>query len=71
MKIRYDAEVDILSIIFVETTVTTKSLDKGLAADYGEDGRLAGLEILSASKRLGSGTASLQQVVIEGLGLTF
>ena len=34
MKISYDAEVDALSITFRETTVTTKHLAEGIAADY-------------------------------------
>ena len=37
-----------LSITFRETTVTTKHLAEGIAADYGSEGRLAGLEILDA-----------------------
>ncbi len=53
MKISYDAEVDALSIMFRETTVTTKHLAEGIAADYDHDGRLAGLEILDAQKRFG------------------
>ena len=43
MKISYDAEVDALSITFRETTVTTKHLAEGIAADYDREGRLAGL----------------------------
>lgn len=46
MKISYDAEVDALSILFRDTTVTTKHLAEGIAADYDSDGRLAGIEIL-------------------------
>ncbi len=53
MKITYDPEVDALSIVFRETTVTTKHLAEGIAADYDSEGRLAGLEILDAQKRLG------------------
>lgn len=53
MKISYDAEVDALSITFRETTVTTKHLTKGIAADYASDGRLVGLEFLDAQKRFG------------------
>ncbi len=34
MKISYDPEVDALSITFRETTVTTKHLAEGIAADY-------------------------------------
>lgn len=39
-------------IRFNETTVTTKHLAEGIAADYDSQGRLAGIEILDAMKRL-------------------
>ena len=67
MKIAYDAEVDALSIIFRETTVTTKHLAEGIAADYDAQGRLAGIEILDALKRFGD-AETLRQVVLEGIG---
>jgi uncharacterized protein YuzE len=67
MKISYDAEVDVLSITFRETTVTTKHLAEGIAADYDSKGQLAGIEILDVVKRFG-GQDTLRQVVIEGLG---
>jgi uncharacterized protein YuzE len=66
MKISYDAEVDALSITFRETTVTTKHLAEGIAADYDSAGRLAGLEILDAQKRL-EGGETMREVVLEGL----
>lgn len=66
MIIRYDAEVDALSIIFRETTVTTQPLAEGIAADYDRAGRLAGLEILDAGKRFG-GKDTMKQVVLEGI----
>lgn len=53
MKIEYDPEVDALSIVFRDTTVTTKHLAEGIAADYDQEGRLAGLEILDAKARFG------------------
>lgn len=64
MKITYDREVDALYICFVETTVTTKHLAEGIAADYDADGRLAGIEILDAMKRFGDPTV-LKQVILE------
>ena len=67
MKISYDAEVDALSITFRETTVTTKHLAEGIAADYDSKGLLAGIEILDVVKHFG-GKDTLRQVVIEGLG---
>jgi YD repeat-containing protein len=48
MRVTYDAEVDALYIRFLETTVTTKHLAKGIAADYDAEGHLAGIEILDA-----------------------
>jgi uncharacterized protein YuzE len=66
MKISYDAEVDALSITFRETTVTSKHLAEGIAADYDSEGRLAGLEILDAQKRFG-GKETMQRVELEGL----
>jgi uncharacterized protein YuzE len=66
MTIRYDAEVDALSITFRETTVTTEHLTEGIAADYDSDGQLVGLEILDAMKRMG-GDAPLRQIVLEGI----
>ena len=66
MKISYDAAVDALSITFRETTVTTKHLAEGIAADYDSEGRLAGLEILDAQKRFG-GLETMRRVELEGL----
>ena len=57
------------SAAFRETTVTTKHLGEGIAADYDADGKLAGIEILDAIKRFG-GKETLRQVVVEGLGPT-
>jgi uncharacterized protein YuzE len=67
MRISYDPEVDALSIIFRETSVTTKHLAEGIAAEYDSEGRLAGLEILDAVRRFG-GRETLRQVVFEGVG---
>ncbi len=68
MKITYDPEVDALYIRFRETTVTTQHLGDGLAADYDAEGRLAGIEILDAAKRLG-GPEVFRQVVLEDIAL--
>ena len=64
MKFTYDREVDALYILFTETTVTTKHLEDGIALDYDDANRLAGIEILDASQRLDN-TETLQQVVFE------
>ena len=67
MRITYDAEVDAMSIVFRETTVTTKHLGEGIAADVDAQGQLAGIEILDAVKRFG-GRDTLRQLVVEGIG---
>jgi uncharacterized protein YuzE len=68
MKITYDREVDALYIRFKETTVTTKHLGEGIAADYDAEGRLAGIEILDAKKRLGD-PAAFRQVILEDVAV--
>jgi uncharacterized protein YuzE len=68
MKITYDREVDALYIQFKETTVTTKHLAEGIAADYDPDGRLAGIEVLDAMKRLGDPSV-FKQVILEDIAL--
>ena len=65
MKLSYDPEVDALSIVFRDTTVTTKPLAEGIAADYDAEGRLAGLEVLDAVRRFGD-KATMHRVVLEG-----
>lgn len=68
MKISYDHTVDALYIRFKDTTVTTKHLAEGIAADYDAEGRLAGIEILDASKRFDDPKV-FKQVVLEDIGL--
>jgi uncharacterized protein YuzE len=56
MKIRYDAEVDALYIELRPLspgTAECRELTPEITADYGPDGRIAGLEILDASQVLG------------------
>lgn len=69
MRITYDPKVDALYIRFNETTVTTKHLAEGIAADYDGQGGLAGLEILDAVKRFGD-RSTLRKVVLEEIGLS-
>ena len=64
MKVSFDREVDALYIRFKETTVTTKHLDDGIALDYDAAGRLAGIEILDAMKRLDD-PETFKQLVFE------
>ncbi len=56
MRIRYDAEVDALYIELrpLEPGIAEcRELTDDITADYGADGKLAGLEILDASEALG------------------
>jgi len=53
MKITYDAEVDVLRIIFSNTPIEESDEDKpGVILDYDNDGNIVGLEILDASRRM-------------------
>lgn len=55
MRISYDAQVDALYIEFHELeagTAEARPLTDNIIADYGPDGKLAGLEILDASETL-------------------
>ena len=67
MKITYDGQVDALYIRFLETTVTTKHVADGLAADYDVNGNLTGVEVLDAAKRLGPD--ALKQVTLENISI--
>ena len=69
MRITYDPQVDALYIRFKETSVTTKHLAEGIAADYDTTGVLAGIEILDAVKRFGD-PATLRKVTLEEIGLS-
>ena len=54
MKISYDTKYDVLYIKFRngQVEVTTRNLADDFAIDVDKDGRLVGLEILSASTHL-------------------
>jgi uncharacterized protein YuzE len=67
MRITYDPEVDALSVVFRETQVSTKPLAEGIAAEYDQEGRLAGLEVLDVVKRFGD-AETIREVIIEGIG---
>ena len=68
MKITYDPSVDALYISFKETTVTTEHWAEGIAADFDAQGRLAGIEVLDASKVFGD-LETLKQMTFEELPL--
>jgi uncharacterized protein YuzE len=68
LRLTYDADVDALYIRFLDTTVTTKHLAEGIAADYDATGHLAGIEILDALKRFGRPDV-MRQVILEDVAL--
>lgn len=71
MKIYYDTEVDALYIKFQQLTDGTaeaRSLSDELIANYGPDGRLAGLEILDASQVLDQEAGRLVFEIVPALG---
>ena len=68
MRITYDSEADTLYIRFIETTVTTEHIADGIAVDYAQDGRIAGIEILDARERFGDPEV-FRRVVLEDIAL--
>jgi uncharacterized protein YuzE len=53
MKVNYDSQADILTIIFTETLVAESDEDKpGVILDYDDKGNLVSLEIMDASRRV-------------------
>ena len=55
MKVKYDPEMDVLSIVLSEAPIEESDEDKpGVILDYDLRGNVAGLEILDASKRMGN-----------------
>ena len=53
MIVTYDAEVDVLRIVFRDTPIEESDEDKpGVILDYDRYGNVVGLEILDASKRI-------------------
>ena len=53
MKVKYDQEVDVLTIEFSSARVEESDEDKpGIILDYDKDGNIVGIEILNASKRM-------------------
>jgi uncharacterized protein YuzE len=66
MRTRFDSEVDALSVIFRETTVTTREFAEGIVAEYDVQNRLVGLEILDAGSRLDE-PSIVREVTLEGV----
>jgi len=52
VRITYDAKADALYIAFGEGPATVQEVAGGIALDWDGEGRLLGIEILDASKRL-------------------
>jgi uncharacterized protein YuzE len=53
MKVTYDAEVDVLRILFSNAPIEESDEEKpGVIIDYDKDGNVMGMEILDATKRL-------------------
>jgi uncharacterized protein YuzE len=53
MKLIYDSEVDILSVLLSDAPVAESDQDKpGVILDYDAGGNIVGFEVLDASKRM-------------------
>ena len=66
MKISYEEECDARSITFQDTTVTSQRVAEGVALEFDAEGHLAGIKILDAVMRFGTGE-TLQQVLLENV----
>jgi uncharacterized protein YuzE len=54
VKLRYDPEVDVLSILLSDALVEESDESKpGVVLDYDSAGNVVGIEILNASERVG------------------
>jgi len=54
VKVKYDPEVDVLTILLSDTLVEESDESKpGVILDYDSAGNVVGIEILNASKRMG------------------
>jgi len=53
MKVTYDPEVDVLRILFSQSSIEESDEDKpGVIIDYDNAGNIVGMEVLNASKRI-------------------
>lgn len=64
MKVVYDAEVDVLRILFSDAAIEESDEEKpGTILDYDQAGNIVGLEILDASKRIAN-PRSIEHMVV-------
>jgi uncharacterized protein YuzE len=55
LRVKYDPNVDVLSIVLSDAPVEESDEDKpGIILDYDKQGNVVALEILDASKRMGN-----------------
>jgi uncharacterized protein YuzE len=53
MKLKYDAEVDVLTINWCDAEIEeSESISAGVILDYDQDGNIVGIEILNASQKI-------------------
>ena len=64
MKAKYDAEVDVLTIIWHNTPIEeSESISPGVILDYDQAGNVIGIEILNASRKIENFSPSLQVAI--------
>ena len=64
MKVTYDAEVDVLRILFSNAPIEESDEEKpGVIIDYDRDGNVMGREILDATKRMDKPRAVVYAVI--------
>jgi len=68
VRITYEGEADALYIVFGEGPATVEEVAEGIALDWDSEGRLLGIEILDASKRL-TDPEALRRFALEALPL--
>ncbi|MBK8549823.1 MAG: DUF2283 domain-containing protein [Ignavibacteria bacterium] len=53
MKVKYDAEVDVMRILFSDSEISESDEEKqGIILDYDDKGKIVAIEILNASKKI-------------------
>ena len=67
MKLLYDAEADVLSIVFSPTGMDTKELDEGIVVVTDPEGRLAEVRIQQVTARAAANEV-FRQILLEGIG---